>query len=121
MDFVHNQLATGPRFSYRGEDVVQTLERVCHYRGKSPSRAVQNRGTDHRNKLLCRTRDPRYGRMSQMKQPPEKPGPFRRLPIRHLLAMTYMECHVCYPVQFLKAATAFRMIYRAMTDTGLKT
>lgn len=49
MDFVHNQLATGrrfriltiadthsrysqatdPRFSYRGEDVVQTLERVC--------------------------------------------------------------------------------------------
>lgn len=49
MDFVHDQLATGrklriltivdthsrfapatdPRFSYRGEDVVQTLERVC--------------------------------------------------------------------------------------------
>jgi putative transposase len=49
MDFVHHQLATGkkirvlavvdtfsryvpvldPRFSYRGEDVVQTLELVC--------------------------------------------------------------------------------------------
>ena len=49
MDFVHDQLATGrkirvltivdtfsryspamdPRFSYHGEDVVQTLERVC--------------------------------------------------------------------------------------------
>lgn len=49
MDFVHDQLATGrkvrfltvvdtftrfspvldPRFSYRGEDVVATLERVC--------------------------------------------------------------------------------------------
>ena len=49
MDFVHDQLATGrkirvltivdtfsrfspavdPRFSYRGEDVVQTLERIC--------------------------------------------------------------------------------------------
>ena len=49
MDFVHDQLATGrklriltivdthsryapatdPRFSYRGQDVVQTLERVC--------------------------------------------------------------------------------------------
>lgn len=49
MDFVHNQLATGrkirvltmidtfsryvpvldPRFSYRGEDVVATLDRVC--------------------------------------------------------------------------------------------
>ena len=49
MDFVHDQLATGrkirvltivdtshrfspavdPRFSYRGEDVVKTLERIC--------------------------------------------------------------------------------------------
>lgn len=49
MDFVHDQLATGrklriltvvdthsryypatdPRFTYRGQDVVQTLERVC--------------------------------------------------------------------------------------------
>lgn len=47
MDFVHDQLATGrkirvltvvvsrfspavdPRFSYRGEDVVATLERAC--------------------------------------------------------------------------------------------
>ena len=53
MDFVHDQLATGrklriltivdthsrfapatdPRFSYRGEDVVQTLERVCRQVG----------------------------------------------------------------------------------------
>ncbi len=53
MDFVHDQLATGrkirvltvidtftryspvvdPRFSYRGEDVVQTLERVCRDTG----------------------------------------------------------------------------------------
>ena len=53
MDFVHDQLATGrkirvltiidtysrfspavdPRFSYRGEDVVQTLERVCRIVG----------------------------------------------------------------------------------------
>lgn len=53
MDFVHDQLVTGrkiriltivdifsrfspatdPRFSYRGEDVVQTLERVCSQRG----------------------------------------------------------------------------------------
>ncbi|EJZ16362.1 IS3 family transposase, partial [Rhizobium sp. Pop5] len=53
MDFVHDQLATGkklrvltvvdtfsryvpvldPRHSYRGEDVVQTLERVCQKAG----------------------------------------------------------------------------------------
>jgi putative transposase len=53
MDFVHDQLVTGrkiriltivdifsrfspatdPRFSYRGEDVVQTLERVCSQTG----------------------------------------------------------------------------------------
>ena len=53
MDFVHDQLATGrklriltivdtysrfspavnPRFSYRGEDVVLALERVCHQIG----------------------------------------------------------------------------------------
>jgi putative transposase len=53
MDFVHDQLATGrkirvltivdtfsrfspavdPRFSYRGEDVVQTLEQVCRMVG----------------------------------------------------------------------------------------
>lgn len=53
MDFVHDQLVTGrkirfltimgtfsrfspatdPRFSYRGEDVVQTLERVCRNLG----------------------------------------------------------------------------------------
>ncbi len=53
MDFVHDQLALGkklriltivdthsrycpvadPRFAYRGEDVVQTLERVCHQIG----------------------------------------------------------------------------------------
>ncbi len=56
MDFVHDQLATGrklrvltivdthsryapatdPRFSYRGEDVVQTLERVCQEVGYAP-------------------------------------------------------------------------------------
>ena len=54
MDFVHDQLVTGqklrvltivdtysryvpaldPRFSYRGEDVVRTLERVCADMGK---------------------------------------------------------------------------------------
>lgn len=53
MDFVHDQLATGrkirvltivytftrfspavdPRFSYRGEDVVRTLERICRSAG----------------------------------------------------------------------------------------
>ena len=53
MDFVHDQLATGrkiriltvvdtfsryapvldPRFAYRGEDVVQTLERICRQTG----------------------------------------------------------------------------------------
>ena len=53
MDFVHNQLATGrklriltvvdtysrlspvvdPRFSYRGEDVVATLDRACRENG----------------------------------------------------------------------------------------
>jgi putative transposase len=53
MDFIHDQLATGrkirvltivdtfsrfspavdPRFSYRGEDVVQTLEQVCRIVG----------------------------------------------------------------------------------------
>jgi putative transposase len=53
MDFVHDQLATGskiriltivdnfsrfspivyPRLSYRGEDVVQTLERLCKMMG----------------------------------------------------------------------------------------
>ena len=53
MDFVHDQLATGrklriltivdthsryspatdPRFSYRGEDVVQTVEKVCRRAG----------------------------------------------------------------------------------------
>jgi putative transposase len=53
MDFVHDQLATGkkirvltvvdtfsrfspiidPRFSYRAEDVVQSLERICRSNG----------------------------------------------------------------------------------------
>ncbi len=63
MDFVHDQLATGkklrvltivdthsrycpavdPRFSYRGEDVVQTLERT------SPSRVLQDQSGERSN------------------------------------------------------------------------
>jgi len=62
MDFVHDQLATGrklriltivdtfsrfcpatdPRFSYRGEDVVQTLERVCQETGYPQTIRVDN-------------------------------------------------------------------------------
>ncbi|MEO9612890.1 MAG: IS3 family transposase [Nitratireductor sp.] len=62
MDFVHDQLATGkklrvltivdthsrycpavdPRFSYRGEDVVQTLERVCGRIGYPKTIRVDN-------------------------------------------------------------------------------
>lgn len=62
MDFVHDQLATGrklriltvvdtfsrfcpaadPRFSYRGEDVVQTLERVCQEVGYPKTIRVDN-------------------------------------------------------------------------------
>ncbi len=62
MDFVHDQLATGrklriltivdtfsrfspatdPRFSYRGEDVVQTLERVCATVGYPKTIRVDN-------------------------------------------------------------------------------
>ena len=62
MDFVHDQLATGkklriltivdthsrycpatdPRFSYRGEDVVQTLERVCGRTGYPKTIRVDN-------------------------------------------------------------------------------
>ena len=62
MDFVHDQLATGrklriltivdthsrnapatdPRFSYRGEDVVQTLERVCREVGYPKMIRVDN-------------------------------------------------------------------------------
>ena len=62
MDFVHDQLATGrklrvltivdthsrvspatdPRFSYRGEDVVQTLERVCRKVGYPKMIRVDN-------------------------------------------------------------------------------
>ena len=62
MDFVHDQLATGrklriltivdthsrycpatdPRFSYRGEDVVQTLERVCRQTGSPKTIRVDN-------------------------------------------------------------------------------
>lgn len=62
MDFVHDQLATGkklriltvvdthsrycpvvdPRFSYRGEDVVQTLERVCQVGGYPKTIRVDN-------------------------------------------------------------------------------
>ncbi len=63
MDFVHDQLATGrrirlltivdmftrffpavdPRFSYRGEDVVQTLERICRSVGYPKPIRVDNR------------------------------------------------------------------------------
>ena len=66
MDFVHDQLATGrklrvltivdiwsrfspavdPRYSYRGEDVVQTLERVCREVGYPKMIRVDN--------VLCR-------------------------------------------------------------------
>lgn len=62
MDFVHDQLVTGsklriltiidtfsryspatdPRFSYKGEDVVQTLERVCRKLGYPKSIRVDN-------------------------------------------------------------------------------
>lgn len=62
MDFVHDQLATGrklriltivdtfsryspatdPRFSYKGEDVVQTLERVCRADGYPKTIRVDN-------------------------------------------------------------------------------
>jgi putative transposase len=62
MDFVHDKLATGrklriltivdthsryvpatdPRFSYRGEDVVQTLERVCREVGYPKMIRVDN-------------------------------------------------------------------------------
>ena len=62
MDFVHDQLATGrklriltivdtfsrfspatdPRFNYKGEDVVQTLERVCHEVGYPKTIRVDN-------------------------------------------------------------------------------
>ena len=62
MDFVHDQLATGrklriltmvdthsrlcpavdPRFTYRGEDVVQTLERVCGQLGYPKTIRVDN-------------------------------------------------------------------------------
>ena len=62
MDFVHDQLATGkklrvltivdthsrycpatdPRFSYRGEDVAQTLERVCGRIGYPKNVRVDN-------------------------------------------------------------------------------
>ena len=62
MDFVHDQLATGrklriltivdtfsrfspatdPRFSYKGEDVVQTLEQVCHEVGYPRTIRVDN-------------------------------------------------------------------------------
>nr|WP_108820637.1 IS3 family transposase [Pseudovibrio sp. Alg231-02] len=62
MDFVHDQLATGrklriltivdtfsryapatdPRFSYRGEDVVATLERICQHTGYPKTIRVDN-------------------------------------------------------------------------------
>lgn len=62
MDFVHDQLATGrklciltivdthsrycpatdPRFSYRGEDVVETLDRICGQTGYPKTIRVDN-------------------------------------------------------------------------------
>lgn len=71
MDFVHDQLATGrklrvltvvdtysrfspvidPRFSYRGEDVVQTLEEVCKYIGYPKSIRV-DQGSEFISKNL---------------------------------------------------------------------
>jgi putative transposase len=71
MDFVHDQLATGqkirvltvvdtfsrfspvidPRFSYRAEDVVATLERTCPAAGYEPPRVCRRlqllRGWSH--------------------------------------------------------------------------
>lgn len=64
MDFVHDQLATGrklriltvvdafsrlspvidPQFSYRGEDVVTTLERACRNIGYPKTIRVDNGG-----------------------------------------------------------------------------
>jgi putative transposase len=65
MDFIHDQLATGrkirvltivdtfsrfspavdPRFSYRGEDVVQTLERICETVGPRRSASIRGRSS----------------------------------------------------------------------------
>ena len=73
MDFVHDQLATGsklriltvvdlfsrfspvidPRFSYRGEDVVATLERVCAEIGYPGSIRV-----DQGSEFISRDLDP---------------------------------------------------------------
>jgi putative transposase len=73
MDFVHDQLATGkkirvlsvldtfsryvpaldPRFSYRGEDVVVTLEQVCGQVGYSKAIRV-----DHGSEFVSRDLDP---------------------------------------------------------------
>jgi putative transposase len=71
--FVHDQLATGrkirvltivdtfgrfspavdPRFSYRGEDVVQTLERVCKMVGYSKTIRVDQGSEFSRGILIC--------------------------------------------------------------------
>lgn len=75
-DFVRDQLATGrklriltivdihsrycpatnPRFAYRGEDVVQTLERVCRQRGYPKTTRVDN-GSEFISRISA------YGRM----------------------------------------------------------
>lgn len=67
MDFVHNQLATGrkirilkvseilpvidPCFSYRGEDVVVTLVRVCRRVGY-PKKICVNQGSEFASRDL---------------------------------------------------------------------
>lgn len=76
MDFVHDQLATGkklrvltvvdtlsryvpvldPRHSYRGEDVVQTLERVCR-NVDYPKTIRVDQGTNLCPLGLCQRRD----------------------------------------------------------------
>lgn len=67
MDFVHDQLATGrkirvltvdARFNYKGEDVVQTLERVCRQVGYLASIRVDNvlcgqAKREHANRSPC--------------------------------------------------------------------
>jgi len=80
MDFVHDQLATGrklriltivdthsryapatdPRFSYRGEDVVQTLERVCQEVGYPKMIRVDN--------VLCQQAELKIGQQVSVRE-----------------------------------------------------
>lgn len=80
MDFVHDQLATGrklriltivdthsryapatdPRFSYRGEDVVQTLERVCQEVGYPKMIRVDN--------VLCQQGELKIGQQVSVRE-----------------------------------------------------